>query len=183
MRRKTAKEVLAESFREIAESKNIDKITVKDITENCGYSSATFYRQFRDKYDLIAWDYTRDVESILSGVDGRKEEWQRTLLGAARFFNERKAYLANLLLHTSGFESFVTYMQEINYKSLKSIMEKVPSGVPIDRVTEMLVRAYVLGTVQFTCGWILGQYEATPEELATVYELALPMTLQKYFSE
>ena len=54
MKRKTAKEVLSESFREIAERKEADKITVKDITENCGYSPATFYRRFRDKYDLIA---------------------------------------------------------------------------------------------------------------------------------
>ena len=46
MKRKTSKEILAESFREVAEKKNIDKITVKDITDNCGYSPATFYRQF-----------------------------------------------------------------------------------------------------------------------------------------
>ena len=51
MKRKTAKEILAESFIELAQTKKIDKITVKDITDNCGYSSATFYRQFRDKYD------------------------------------------------------------------------------------------------------------------------------------
>ena len=49
MKRKTAKEILAESFQELAEKKSIDKITVKDITDNCGYSPATFYRQFRDK--------------------------------------------------------------------------------------------------------------------------------------
>ncbi|WP_026528557.1 hypothetical protein [Butyrivibrio sp. VCD2006] len=42
MKRKTSKKILAESFREVAESKNIDKITVKDITDNCGYSPATF---------------------------------------------------------------------------------------------------------------------------------------------
>ena len=41
MKWKTAKEILAESFREIAEMKPIDKITVKDITKNCGYSTAT----------------------------------------------------------------------------------------------------------------------------------------------
>ena len=57
MKRKTSKEILAESFREVAEKKNIDKITVKDITDNCGYSPATFYRQSADKYALIAWDY------------------------------------------------------------------------------------------------------------------------------
>lgn len=46
MQRKTAKQILAESFREVAQTKSIDKITVKDITENCGYSSATppFFR-------------------------------------------------------------------------------------------------------------------------------------------
>ena len=49
MKRKTAKELLAESFRELAEQKSVDKITVREIAENCGYSPATFYRQFRDK--------------------------------------------------------------------------------------------------------------------------------------
>ena len=37
---------------------------MKDIVNNCGYSSATFYRQYKDKYDLIAWAYTRDLELI-----------------------------------------------------------------------------------------------------------------------
>lgn len=54
MRRKTSKEILAESFRELADIKPIDKITIKDIVDNCGYSPATFYRQFKDKYDLVA---------------------------------------------------------------------------------------------------------------------------------
>ena len=62
MKRKTAKEILADSFRELAETRAIDKITIKDITDNCGYSTATYYRQFRDKYDLIAWAYSRDLE-------------------------------------------------------------------------------------------------------------------------
>lgn len=48
LKRKTSKGILAESFREVAERKNIDRITVKDITENCGYSPATFYRQIRE---------------------------------------------------------------------------------------------------------------------------------------
>ncbi|MBQ7669567.1 MAG: TetR family transcriptional regulator, partial [Clostridia bacterium] len=51
--------MLAQAFREVAESKNIDKITIQDIVDNCGYSPATFYRNFKDKYDLIAWDHTR----------------------------------------------------------------------------------------------------------------------------
>lgn len=68
MKRKTTKEILAESFRELAQTKNIDKITIQDITDNCGYSPATFYRHFKDKYDMIAWDHTKGVSSIMGKI-------------------------------------------------------------------------------------------------------------------
>lgn len=122
MKRKTSKEVLAESFREVAEHKNIDKITVKDITENCGYSPATFYRQFKDKYDIIAWDYTQELEGILSGANGSKQSWGSTLKTAAKFFRERKTYFANLFLHTGGMEAFITNMQDVHLRCMKDIV-------------------------------------------------------------
>ena len=182
MKRKTAKEILAESFREVAERKNIDRITVKDITENCGYSPATFYRQFRDKYDLIAWDYTRELKNILSKMDGSKTEWQNALLCAARFFHDRKNYLTNLFLHTSGLESFMGYMQEVHFQRLKDMVEKACGSKSMDALTERYIRLYVLGTAQFTCEWILGKFEATVEELATVFVQTLPAPLQKYLA-
>ena len=183
MKRKTTKELLAESFREVAEYKSIDKITVRDITENCGYSPATFYRQFKDKYDLIAWDYTRELKAILSGMDGSKAGWHHALMRAAAFFEERKTYLANLFLHTGGMESFLAYMQEVNYQSLKDIAEAASGEEPMDALTEQYLRLYVLGAAQFTCEWILGKHEATAEELATVYERTFPAPLQRYLKE
>ena len=66
MKRKTAREILAESFRELALSKPVDKITVPNIIENCGYSKTTFYRLFKDKYDLMAWDYAQRLQAIVS---------------------------------------------------------------------------------------------------------------------
>lgn len=180
LKRKTSKEILAESFREVAERKNIDKITIRDITDNCGYSPATFYRQFRDKYDLIAWDYARELKGILSGMNGSKAEWHNALIDVANFFHERKIYLANLFLHTSGLESFIAYMQEVNYQSLKDIVEKASGSQSIDALTEMYIRLYILGTAQFTCEWILGKWEANAEELGTVFEQSLPVPLQRY---
>lgn len=182
MKRKTSKEILAESFREVAERKNIDKITVKDITDNCGYSPATFYRQFSDKYDLIVWDYTRELDIILSGVDGTWSGWTNTLKSVAAFFEDRKIYLANLFLHTSGLEAFTTYMQEINYRCLTEIVQKTEGEHPIDKMTEMAIRLYILGTVQFTSEWILGKWEATAEELSMVYVQAFPEILRKYMN-
>lgn len=180
LKRMTAREILAESFRELAENKSIDKITVKDITENCGYSSATFYRNFKDKYDLIAWEYSNHVSGIMSkiGVDGYS--WRHSLEDGARSFLERKNYLANLFLHTSGHDAFIQYQTEINYNAFRNFVVKSPEQTQIDEKTDMYIRLYCLGTVSLTCEWILGKYRATCEEMAEVYENSLPAPLKKY---
>ena len=110
MKRKTAREILAESFRELAGSKPVDKITVPNIIENCGYSKTTFYRLFKDKYDLMAWDYAQRLQAIVGQTEKDDYEWKQTLLDGALLYNEQKDYLRNLLLHTSGYESFSRHM-------------------------------------------------------------------------
>ena len=64
MKLKTTKEVLVESFMELSQKKDVDKITIKEIVGNCGLSPATFYRQFSDKYDLIAWAFYVIIRNI-----------------------------------------------------------------------------------------------------------------------
>lgn len=180
MKRKTPKEILAESFYELAESKEIDKITVKDITKNCGYSPATFYRQFRDKYDLIAWAYTETVAGIMGQVGAEGYTWKTTLLDGAKLFMRERSYLSNLLLHTSGHDAFIRYMTDINFEALKGYILQIREGKPLDKKTETYIRIYCLGTVSLTCEWILGQYEMKPEELAEIYEKSVPEPLCQY---
>ncbi|MBR1455952.1 MAG: TetR family transcriptional regulator [Oscillospiraceae bacterium] len=180
MIRKTAKELLADSFRELAQTKAFDKITIKEITDNCGYSPATFYRQFRDKYDLIAWAYSRDLERITEQIAYNEASWRQTLSDAANYYSDHKEYLANLLLHTTGYDAFVRNMTAINYASLKQAVLKSAGTSELDRKTEMLIRLYVFGTVQLSCEWIVGHDQESPQLLAEVYEQALPEPLRQY---
>ena len=72
MKRKAARDIFVESFHALAQTRSIDRITVREIAENCGYSTATFDRHFMDKYDLIVWDYARGIEQLISriGING-----------------------------------------------------------------------------------------------------------------
>ena len=90
MKRKTAKEILAESFRELSALKSADKITIKDIASNCGYSTATFYRNFKDKYDLIAWDYARKYMSVLLVSCQSGGDCKNIFFEAAMYFDSQK---------------------------------------------------------------------------------------------
>lgn len=180
MKRKTAKEILAESFREIAEKKSVDKITVPEIVENCGYSKTTFYRLFQDKYDLMAWDYIRRHKQIMDQTESADYEWKQTLLEGALLFKEQREYLKNLLLHTSGYASFSKNMKRIHFDSFSKCVCDAIGVTELDLKTEMYVRTYCQGTVDLVCDWIMGKYDVTPEVLAEVFENCLPFPLRAY---
>ncbi len=111
MKRKTPKEILSASFQELAAVKSIDKITIQEIVDNCGYSPATFYRYFKDKYDLIAWEHARSVASIVDQTSAANYPWKQTLYDGARMYQANKDYLVNLLKNTSGHDSFMRHMK------------------------------------------------------------------------
>ena len=180
MRRRTSKEILAESFRELTKRKPAGRITVIDIAENCGYSTTTFYRHFKDKYDLMAWEYTCRVEKIMDEYSGDESEWLLVCLNTAKFFDEEKDYLSNLLLHTNGYDSFVFNMKKIHFDIVSRWILKNHREEVLDTKTEMYIRTYCHGTVDLSCEWIMGKYDVTVEELAEVFENCMPDPLRKY---
>ena len=179
MKRKTAKETLAEAFREVAQSKSIDKITIQDIVDNCGYSPATFYRNFRDKYDLIAWEHTRGVAKIMDRI-ADSHTWKQAMIYAAEWYHTEKEYLANLFQHTSGHDSFIRYMTEISCDAVKKHILTSAKKEKLTRQEELYVRTYCLGTVSLTCEWLLEMHDAKPEEIADIYVNSLPAPLHRY---
>ncbi len=180
MKRKTAKEILTASFQELAAEKSIDKITIQEIVDNCGYSPATFYRNFKDKYDLIAWEHTRAVAEIVDQTSADDYQWKQTLYDGARLYNENKDYLVNLLQNTSGHDSFMRYMTEINCAALEKYILSVNGNRKLTHKERMYVKIYCHGIVGLGCEWILGQINATLEEIAEVYENSIPDPIKKY---
>lgn len=178
MKRKTAKEILADSFHELAENRQIDKITVREIAANCGYSSATFYRHFSDKYDLIAWDYARQIETLMRRIGTDGYTWKQALWDCLTHYQQEKEYLANILKHTSGHDSFVHYMTQIHCEEASAYIKKSAGVNSLDAKMAMYIRLYCLGTVCLYAEWILGKMEATPEELAEVCENSLPLPMR-----
>lgn len=177
MKRKTAKEILAESFKELAVIRDIEKITIKEITDNCGYSPATFYRQFKDKYDLIAWDYAKEVEQNIGKIGRDGYTWKQALLVSAKYNIEHKEYLLNLFKHTSGIYSFEQYMTDVNVSFITEYLKK--GSAQIDEDLMRVLETYCYGTVKITIDRLTGKYDATPEDMARIYEMSIPETLRQ----
>ena len=177
MKRKTTKEILAESFRELAENRPVDKITIQEIVDNCDFSPATFYRHFGDKYDLIAWDYVHRTTEIMNKIGKDEYEWKDTLWDGMVFYLNNKEYIRNLIKNTSGHDAFVRYMSEANIDHLTKYILKLSGQKQLDDDTAIHIRVYCCGTVQTICEWILDNIKCDPDHLAALFEQALPPPL------
>ncbi len=182
MKKKSTEQILAESFLEIAGHKNVSKITVNDIVGNCEMSPATFYRHFRDKYDLITWIYEQGCCDIVKRHSGSPHKTEEIVSEWIAYCEENRPFLVNLLKHTSGYGSFFRYMIE---KHVRFVESDIISSSGKDALTEKIhleVCLYSSGLIVLLCAWLRGEIVASQEELAAVIHEAMPKSLRQLFN-
>ena len=166
--RQTTKELIAASFMELAETKPIDKITVREVAANCGITTVTFYNHFRDKYDLIVWSYAQNTLKIMRKIGADGYRWQDALWEWARYFSEERGFLLNALRHTSGHDSFLTHMQKINIDLLTAEVKKRLGAKPLSPVLEGAIRLYCYGLSCLCFDWLTAETPLPPDDFAQI---------------
>ena len=61
---KLTKRALAASITTLLEKKPLDRITIKDITDECGVTRNTFYYHFQDVYDLLSYIFREQADPV-----------------------------------------------------------------------------------------------------------------------
>jgi len=56
---------LADAVKELMKTTPLDKISVSEIVAECGTTRQTFYRNFKDKYDLVNWYFDNIVQKTI----------------------------------------------------------------------------------------------------------------------
>lgn len=183
MIRKTTKEVIAESFLELAAEKPINKISVVDIVGNCSLTKPTFYRYFKDKYDLIAWIYVRETQKNVDKIGTDGYLWRDTLLDGLRYYERNRKYMVNALKHTSGKDSF---LDQINEADIGFITAEIKKKLRVDRLPDELsemVKIYCYGTGQYLYAWLMDSRPAPCETVASVMEACIPEKIKSFLCE
>lgn len=178
--RQTTEELIAASFMELAETKPIDKITVREIASNCGISTVTFYNHFRDKYELLVWIYVNQAVNIMKKIGTDGYNWRDTIYDVVNFFFENRNFLLNALRHTSGHDSFVSRMEKINIGILTAEVKKSLGSKPLTTELDYDLRIYCYGTMQVLFDWLTSENSIPPDDIARIMEKSLPPPLAPY---
>lgn len=176
-KKKSAKEYLAESAIELLSRGRVENISVRQIADNCGVSTRTFYNYFKDKNDLFLYVYTSDLEE---------------------FFQKNKEHLTfePFMYHTGEvlweyqdfFKNFQAYTGQNNFRDsvydpLMEYYEKIITECFHDEVTKDLHESlmfFVHGMIGYVY-WYYSQPQLQPvAEGIAVFVRNCPEPLKKY---
>lgn len=145
---------LAEAMKNCMRTMPVEKITVKEIVQECGTTRQTFYRYFLDKYDLINWYFDKilleSFEHMGEGTtvyEGLCKKFQyieeEKLFFKAAFRNDQQN-----CLREHDFQLILAfYTRQIEEKTKEPISENL----------RFLLEMYCQGSIYMTVQWVLGE--------------------------
>ena len=165
---------LAEAMKTCMRTMPVEKITVKEIVQECGTTRQTFYRYFLDKYDLINWYFDKILlessEHMGEGTtvyEGLCKKFQyieeEKLFFKAAFRNDQQ----NCLREHDFRLILAFYTRQIEEKTKEPISENL----------RFLLEMYCQGSIYMTVQWVLGERKSTPQEMAKALVSAMPSEL------
>jgi probable dihydroxyacetone kinase regulator len=158
----TTKRALSESLKKLLAQKSLDKITVSDITDDCGVNRMTFYYHFSDVYDLIEWTCIYDADKALDGMK-TYDTWQQGFLHIFDAVLENKPFILNVY-HSMSREQVELYLYKLTYNLLIDVVEEKAIGMHVrDEDKAFIADFYKFAFVGLVLDWIRNGMKVEPQ--------------------
>ena len=179
------KEMLAESLMKLLARRTLDKITIQDIVDDCGYNRQTFYYHFHDIYDLIDWIFAAQTQELIEKCRARgsldvgveaviayMRENRRLILNILRSVNGEKlldnlyrsaqSIVLSALENHPGVQELSTEYRELvaggfKYALAGLLIDWMRAGIPEDRVNKVrTMKAVYIGALEYALDTVRG---------------------------
>lgn len=180
----TVDEQLAASFKELAVSKSIEKITIKEITDKAGVIRPTFYNHFQDKYELLEWIIRQElIEPIRILIqNGLIREAEIILF--SNIEKEKDFYQSAVKLE--GQNSFESIARQLVEELLYEIVKERTAGKKHKFVwltPEHIAEYYAQSMCYVVITWIKTGMTISAKEMAEIYAYIEKRSMEDVLSE
>ena len=158
------KRALEQSLKNLLLKKPLTKITVGDITDDCGINRMTFYYHFKDIYDLVEWSCLEDAKRAL---DEKKtyDTWQQGLLQIFKAVQENKPFILNVYrcVHREQVEK---YLQPLVDQLLLNVINEEAAGITVrDEDKQFIAQVYSYMFIGLMLDWIKDDMCEDPQQI------------------
>ncbi len=176
-KKKSSKEYIAKSAMELLSCNSYDKVSVTQITENCGISKRTFYNYFKDKNDLIVWVCEYYLEKYF---DTAVEE--QSFHGFLSYSVHIGTMYMDFLKNASTYTGQNNIIESL-YEPMNEFYLRIIRNIYSDDVTKEIqksVQFFVCGTLGFMQKVLVYGKNNSDEEIIRFFESCIPIALKKY---
>lgn len=172
---KTTETKILEAFNRLVCTGDFEQLTVNDIVMEAGVSRATFYRHFKDKYDVMNCNYSILLQEVLSRKNVRTMQDVFLLL-----LNAGKNSWTSLqsLFSTTGVNSLhdhissYSYTAAVNIYTTGDVYGRASAFRVLSEAERIQMKIFCHGAALFFEEWVKGKYMLTETEGAlAMYEL------------
>lgn len=164
------KKAINQAFLEILEKKPLDKITVRDITENCGINRNTFYYHYQDIPALLEGLLSQKADEFvleyphLNSID-------ECITAAMEFARSNKRVMMHIF--NSGSHSNISSLWRICEHVIRKYADTVFADAPLsDSDKELFIRYHKCATFGLIIDWMQhGMDEAYVNDMQRICQL------------
>ena len=177
------KRALEASLKNLLLKKPLDKITINDITEDCGINRMTFYYHFKDIYDLIEWCCVEDAKKALEGKK-TYDTWQQGFLQIFEAVLDNKPFILNVY-HSVSREQVEIYLYKLTYDLLIGVVEEKSEGMNVrEEDKRFIADFYKYAFVGLMLDWVKHDMKGDPhriiEDLSVVMHGNVAAALERF---
>ena len=170
------KAALEESLKRLLLKKPLDKITITDITTDCGISRMAFYYHFKDIYDLVEWSCVEDGTKALQGKK-TYDSWTEGLTQIFEAVLANKPFIMNVYRNVDR-ERMERYLYHLTYDLIVGVVQEKSKDLDISgEDKKFIANFYKYGFVGIMLEWIQEGMKEDIEELVNKMSLTLHNTV------
>ncbi|MDD5954830.1 MAG: TetR/AcrR family transcriptional regulator C-terminal domain-containing protein [Firmicutes bacterium] len=176
MRNNQMKQRIWASFYALSESISFDRLTVEKIVAHCGISKATFYRHFRDKYDLLNYNalgITRQYFNL-----EHCGSWHEFFVCMFREIDKDVDYYRRAF-RTSGQNAHSRFLYEYTYGIVKDCYLKSSGRQSLTTREHYVISHYCHGCVDTLEDWLQQPDSIPGSQMAALFFDAMPNFLKR----
>lgn len=164
----------------LMQRRTIEELTVGDILEQAHVSRSSFYRHYRDKYELLTTSYKHILESTyLRCLHG--SPWKKSATSLYTVLAEHPAFFKHALAST-GPNSLRQYICDISMECYEEIFRQHGQDLRGDWRLFTAVKSHIYGTCEITCEWAQEGMRHSPQEMIDLFYYVTPDCLKPYCS-
>lgn len=169
---------IVQAFNRLISKMDFEQITAIKIADEANISKSTFYRYFKDKYEVMNYNYKSLLDQLLQ-LESCKD--YRTLFYHLFYIAEKEWADLRHAFSTVGVNSFSNFIFEYSRMTALTITKMNRNGSGFTAAEELQIDVFCNGISYMYMKWTYGKYRCPASEAADALFELMPETLRYYW--